>query len=47
MLPFWALGPFGSRAITCRDLYNDPSEIENRAGLTREHGGGSTACAPR
>ena len=35
LLPFWALGPFSGNHLY--DLYNDPSEIENRAGERREH----------
>lgn len=35
MLPFWALGPFSGNHLY--DLYNDPLEIENRAGERREH----------
>jgi hypothetical protein len=34
MLPFWALGPFSGNHLY--DLYNDPSEDENRAGERRE-----------
>jgi arylsulfatase A-like enzyme len=33
-LPFWALGPFSGNHLY--DLYNDPSEDENRAGERRE-----------